>query len=105
MIHEIHLREEFGSHLSDGAEAYRFRVVRIDPYLALNSCERLVLDFNGIRVANSSFMNALVSGLLEQHGEGALHKLVFRGCLPLIQSLVQSAVDLGLTKHGERVNA
>jgi hypothetical protein len=50
-------------------------------------------------------MNALVSGLLEQHGEGALQKLVFRGCLPPIQSLVQSAVDLGLTKHGERVRA
>jgi hypothetical protein len=29
--------------------------------------------------------------------------LVFRGCLPTIQVLVQSAVDLGITKNAERV--
>ena len=102
---EIHLREEFGSHLSDGAEAYRFRIASIDPYLALDSCERLVLDFTGVRAANSSFANALVSGLLEEHGEAALRQLVFRGCLPAIQVLVQSAGELGLTKYGERVSA
>ncbi len=105
MNHEINLREEFGSHLSDGTEAYAFRVASIDPYLSLDSCERLVLDFTGIRVANSSFVNALVSGLLEQHGEPALRKLLFRGCLPAIQTLVQSAVELGLAKHGERVRS
>ena len=43
--------------------------------------------------------------LLEQHGEGASEKLVFRGCLPPIQPLVQAAVALGLTKHGERVRS
>lgn len=105
MTHEIHLREGFGSHLSDGTEAYAFRVAKIDPYLSLDTCERLVIDFTGVRVANSSFVNALISGLLEQHGEVALRKLVFRGCLPAIQVLVQSAVELGLTKFGERVRA
>lgn len=105
MTHEIHLREEFGSHLSDGNEAYAFRIASIDPYLGLESCDRLVLDFTGVRLANSSFMNALVSGLFEQHGEGALRKLVFRGCLPHLQSLVEAAVALGLMKHGERVGS
>ncbi len=61
-----------------------------------------VIDFTGVRVANSSFVNALVSGLFEQHGEAIPQKLVFRGCLPPIQSLVDAAVALGLTKHGER---
>lgn len=103
MTREIHLREELGSHLCDGAGGYRFRVASIDPCLALHSCERLVLDFTGVRAANSGFMNALISGLLEEHGEAILRKLVFRGCLPAIQVLVQSAVHLGLTKHGERV--
>lgn len=101
MTHEIHLREEFGSHLSDGTEAYAFRIASIDPYLSLDTCERLVIDFTGVRMANSSFVNALISGLFEQHGEVALHKLVFRGCLPAIQILVQSAVELGLAKYGE----
>ena len=104
MTHEIHLRDEFGPSVSDGSEAYRFRVSKIDPYLNLANCEQLVLDFTGIRSANSSFVNALVSGLFEQHGAEVLGKLVFRGCLPTIQVLVQSAVDLGITKHAERAS-
>jgi hypothetical protein len=104
MNHEIHLREEFGARLSDGSEAYRFRVSEIDAYLNLPNCEQVILDFTGIRSANSSFVNALVSGLFEQHGVDALGKLVFKGCLPTIQVLVQSAVDLGITKHAERVS-
>jgi hypothetical protein len=105
MTHEIHLREEFGSHLSDGPEAYAFRIASFEPYLSLDTCERLVVDFTGVRVANSSFVNALISGLLEQHGEVALRKLVFRGCLPAVQVLIQSAAELGLTKYGERARA
>ena len=101
MTQEIHLRDDFGPRLSDGSEAYRFRVSKIDPYLAI--CDQVVLDFTGVRSANSSFVNALVSGLFEQHGVEILGKLVFRGCLPTIQVLVQSAVDLGIIKHAERV--
>ena len=101
MMHEVHLRDEFGPRLCDGAEAYRFRVSKIDSYLSI--CDQVVLDFSGIRSANSSFVNALVSGLFEQHGTDALRKLVFKGCLPTIQVLVQSAVDLGMAKHSERV--
>ena len=74
---------------------------KIDPYLAI--CDQVVLDFTGVRSANSSFVNTLVSGLFEQHGAQALGKLVFRSCLPTIQVLVQSAVDLGIIKHAERV--
>ena len=103
MTHEIHLREDFGLRLSDGSQAYSFRVSKIDPYLAI--CGQVVLDFTGIRSANSSFVNALISGLFEQHGVETLNKLIFRGCLPTIQILVQSAVDLGMIKHAERVAA
>lgn len=102
MTHELHLRDEFGPRLSDGSEAYRYRVSKIDPYLAL--CDQVILNFTGIRSANSSFVNALISGLFEQHGAETLGKLVFKGCLPTIQVLVQSAVDLGITKHAERVS-
>jgi len=87
MNHEINLQSEFGTHLSDGAAAYEFRVSSIDPYLGMSQCEEVVLDFSGVRSANSSFVNALVCGLIEQHGEEALEKLVFRGCLPAIQVL------------------
>jgi hypothetical protein len=102
VTHEIHLRDELGPRLSDGSQAYRYRVSKIDPYVAL--CEQVVMDFTGVRSANSSFVNALISGLFEQHGAEALGKLVFRGCLPTIRVLVQAAIDLGIAKHAEKVS-
>jgi hypothetical protein len=103
MTHEIQLRDEFGPRLSDGSLAYGFRVSKIDPYLSLPNCDQIVLDFTGVRIANSSFVNALVSGLFEQHGSEALGKLVFSGCLPTIRVLVEAAIELGMSKHAERV--
>lgn len=102
MTQEIRLSEEFGPRLSDGTKALGFRLSSIDPYLDLAGSEEIVLDFTGIRSANSSFVNALISGLFEQHGTECLGKLVFRGCLPTLQVLIQSAVDLGLQKHVEK---
>lgn len=40
MTHEIHLRDEFGPRLSDGSEAYRFRVSKIDSYKDLAEASR-----------------------------------------------------------------
>ena len=103
MTHEILLREEFGTRPGDGVRAYGFRVSQIDPYLNMPGCREVVLDFTGVRMANSSFVNALVSGLFEQRGPEALRKLVFSGCLPTVRVLVEAAVELGLSKHAERV--
>lgn len=101
MNHEIILRDTFGASLSNGEDALRFRVSEIDPYLTI--CEELVIDFTRVRIANSSFINALIGGLFEQHGEDALQKLSFKGCLPTIQVLIESAIDLGLSKHSPQV--
>ena len=102
-MHEIKLVGTFGPRLRDGSEAYSFRVSAIDPYFNMPTCDRIVLDFSGIRNANSSFVNALVTGLFEQHGSGALSKITFRGCLPSIQVLIQSAADLGMMDPVNRV--
>ena len=63
----LSLAEDFGSQLGDGSQAAGYRMGRIDPYVDL--CEEVVLDFESVRTANSSFVNALVAGLVEQHGE------------------------------------
>ena len=64
-----------------------------------------MLDFTGVRTANSSFVNALVAGLVEQHGEQMLKLLVFKGCNPVLRVLVEAAIDLGLQKIDGRVGA
>ncbi len=94
---ELHLAQEFGPRLADGARAAEFRMGRLDPYADI--CKEIVLDFTGVRSANSSFVNALVSGFIEQHGPKALDLLVFQGCNPVIRVLVEAAISLGLEKH------
>ena len=99
----IAIRDEFGSHLADGAAAAFFRMGRIDPYVDISP--EIILDFTGVRNANSSFINALVAGLVEQHGVKVLQKTVFKGCNPPIRVLIEAAVDLGVSKISGRVKA
>lgn len=94
---ELNLADEFGTGLADGALAAEFRQGRMDPYAGI--CTEIVLNFTGVRNANSSFVNALVSGFIEQHGPRVLDRLVFQGCNPAVRVLVESAISLGLEKH------
>ena len=100
---EIAIQEQFGGHLADGAKAAEFRMNRIEPYVDI--CPQIILDFTGVRNANSSFINALVAGLIEQHTVKVLQKIVFKGCNPSIQVLVHAAVELGVQKTAGRANA
>jgi len=99
----IPIAQELGIHLADGETAAHFRLTRIEPYVSL--CPEITLDFTGVRNANSSFMNALVSGLVEQHGEAVLDRLIFKGCNPVLRVLVEAAIDLGLQKIQGRIDA
>jgi hypothetical protein len=103
MNQELRLAEEFGPHLADGNAAAAFRMKRIEPYVEISP--RIVLDFNGVRNANSSFMNALIAGLVEQHGRKVLEVLEFKGCIPVIRVLVEGAISLGLRKIEGRIDA
>jgi anti-anti-sigma regulatory factor len=103
MKQELSLSEEFGTHLADGAAAAVFRMARIEPYVGL--CSEVVLDFSGVRHANSSFVNALIAGLVEQHGRDVLKILVFKGCNPVVRVLVEGAISLGLQKIEGRIDA
>lgn len=102
MKQELSLAGEFGLHLADGAAAAAFRATRIEPYVGL--CDEIVLDFTGVRHANSSFVNALVAGVVGQHGRGVLKVLVFKGCNPVVRVLVEGAISLGLRKIEGRVD-
>lgn len=96
MTTELRLAEELGAHLADGPKAAAFRSEKIEPLLSQPG--DIVLDFSEVRNANSSFTNALLSGLIEKHGEGVLEQLLFKGCSPTIKVLIESAIDLGVQK-------
>ena len=96
MTHYLDLSKDCGAYLADGAKALEYRRENIDPYMEI--CPEVELDFTGVRMANSSFINALLAELLEQHGSKALEILLFRGCNPTVSVLVESAIELGLQK-------
>jgi hypothetical protein len=103
MTQELKIAEELGTHLADGARAVAYRRVRIDPHVAMNT--EIVLYFTGVRITNSSFMNALIAGVVEQHGEAVLERMTFKGCNPLIRVLAEAAIDLGVQKIDGRIDA
>ena len=100
---ELQLVEEFGPRLADGYKAADFRTGRVDPYVDI--CEGITLDFTGVRTANSSFVNALVAGAIEQHGARVLDVLSFKGCSPSIRVLVESAICIGLQNINGKTSA
>lgn len=100
---ELHLAQEFGAYLADGERAADFRTREIEPHLGFSG--EIIFDFTGIRTANSAFMNALLSKVIEHHGERILDFLTFKGCNRSVQALVESAIDLGMLKFGEHARA
>lgn len=97
------LAQTFGTHAADGARAAEFRMGRIEPYVEI--CDEITLDFSGVRHANSSFVNALVAGIVEQHGRSVLDKIVFKGANPVLRVLIEGAIALGLQKIEGRIGA
>ncbi len=101
---ELNLAKDFGTFLAEGALAAAYRLQRIEPFY--HAYGEIVLDFTGVRNINSSFANALISPLVEQHGgEAALTKLRFCGCNAVVRVMIESALALGLeraTVHSKR---
>ena len=103
MTLNVAIARELGTHLADGARAAEFRQRRTEPYVDL--AREIVLDFTGVRIANSSFINALVARVVEQHGKRVVDRLVLKGCNPAIRVLVETAIDPGLRKIEGRIDA
>jgi hypothetical protein len=103
MILELNIAEELGTHLADVTKALVFCDERIAPGVTMNA--EIVVDFTGVRHGNSSFVNGLLTGLIEEHGEALLEKMTFRGCNPLLRVLVEGAIALGIEKHDHQAKA
>lgn len=103
MSKDLKLADTFGSFLAEGALAAAYRLEHIEPFF--HAYSELVLDFTGVRNINSSFANALIVPLFEQHGDEALKKLRFHGCNAVVRVMIESALTLGVErvhKSGKR---
>jgi hypothetical protein len=95
----LKLADTFGSFVAEGALAAAYRLEQIEPFF--DAYPEIVLDFTDVRNINSSFANALIVPLIEQHGEDALKKLRFHGCNAVVRVMIESALSLGLERLRE----
>lgn len=93
MNHELHLSNDLGTYLAEGARAAEYRLRSIEPVFGVY--DTFMLDFEGVRGINSSFANALIVPLFAQHGMTARKKLRFRHCNAVVRLMLESALTLG----------
>ena len=83
---------------SDFAEdkdiAAEVRDTRIRP--ALDAGNEVVLDFTGVDLTTQSFIHAMISDVLRTKGEAVLDLIIFKGCQPGVQGIIETVIQYSL---------
>lgn len=87
----IDMRKRAGSFAQDKDLAKRIREEELAP--ALDQQQEIILDFTGVEGATQSFIHALISDLLRKRGTSILDQLLFKGCEPTVQKVIEVVVD------------
>jgi hypothetical protein len=61
-----------------------------------NEDQSITVDFDGIDSSTQSFMHALISEVLQKHGETVLDRIEFKNCNKAIKSLIGTVVNYSL---------
>jgi hypothetical protein len=99
-MRSIRLLDQVGSFAEDKDAAAKLRREMILPALAAGN--NIELDFTGITLTTQSFIHALISEALRQHGEAVLEKLSFKNCATATRGIIETVVQYVLeTVDGE----
>ena len=60
---------------------------------ALEQNKTVILDFSGITSATQSFIHALISHVIRQHGIDVLDRLLFKSCNDVVRNIVSIVTD------------
>jgi len=88
---KINLAEQVGSFAEDKDVAGILRQQTILP--ALETGEKIQIDFEGISLATQSFIHALIAEALRRHGESALDLIDFMHCNKVVRGIVETVVQ------------
>jgi hypothetical protein len=99
----INMKAEFGSVCGDGRLALLFLQQEVAPIL--ESQDKICLDFNGVRVLNASFSNAMFGNLIRSKGVEVLKSIKVLNACPIVKSGVKSGISLGLKHKSRKKNA
>jgi hypothetical protein len=87
----ILLAEVVGEFAEDKDAAAKLRREVILPALA--SGETVEIDFAGVSLTTQSFIHALISQALREHGEEALARMKFKNCQTAPRGIVETVVQ------------
>lgn len=88
-----------GTFAEDKDAAASLRREQILPTLA--SGQALELDFNTITLTTQSFIHALISEALRQHGEVVLGQIKFKDCAPAVRDIIETVVQYVLESRDD----
>jgi len=87
----IRIKDFAGSFAENKDVARKLREQEILP--AIKQGRDVILDFSEVEGATQSFIHALISDIIRQHGAAALDKLEFRNCSETIKKIISIVVD------------
>jgi hypothetical protein len=68
---------------------------------ALTAGDSIEIDFGGVSLTTQSFIHALISEALRQHGEEALGRIYFRNCATAPRGIIETVVQYVLEARNE----
>jgi STAS-like domain of unknown function (DUF4325) len=87
----IRLLEIVGEFAEDKDAAAVIRKNTILPELSAGN--DIEIDFDGVTLATQSFVHALISEAIRQHGEYALEKMSFKNCGNAARGIIETVVQ------------
>ncbi|MCC5915643.1 MAG: STAS-like domain-containing protein [Balneolaceae bacterium] len=94
-MERIIIKDEIGQTCLNSNEAIKLRISRIEP--SLIEFDHIVFDFKKVRNMNSSFTNALFTGLIQEDPK-ILDKISFENCNGKIKSMIEIALMYGIKR-------
>jgi hypothetical protein len=88
----IKIYEKAGNFAENKDIARDIRLKFIKPALAKND-EEIVIDFNGVTGATQSFVHALISQLIREHGNQLFQRILFKDCTSAVQQVINIVAD------------
>jgi len=63
---------------------------------ALDQGQEITLNFTGVELVTQSFIHAMISDVLRNHGENALKMILFKSCVPGVRGIVETVIQYSL---------
>lgn len=88
---EIKLFKSAGSFAENKDVAQAIRKNEIIP--ALDSKQKVTIDFEGIEAVTQSFIHALISDLIRKYEADVLDRILFKNCNETVKKIIAIVVD------------